>query len=271
MILGLGLGLGFRVQAGGVAYSPAPLFAAGEQGAWYDPSDLSTLFKGDAGTDPVTADGDAVSRMLDKSGRGNHATQTTVAKRPLYRTGAGLFWLEFDGTADSMITPSITPGADKMQTFTGLLKTDSAPRMVFETSNNATSNNGSFYVLAGEDNVARYTALGGGTGAASASVRVARLTAASSYPETSVITSTADIAGDSVHIRKNGVEGTAATGDMGTGNFLAFPINIGARQQSQLFLNGNIYQLVIRFGPNLLAGEIDDAETFVAGKAGVTL
>jgi hypothetical protein len=271
MILGLGLGLGFRVQAGGGAYSPAPLFAAGEQGAWYDPSDLSTLFKGDAGTDPVTADGDAVSRMLDKSGRGNHATQTTVAKRPLYRTGAGLSWLEFDGTADSMITPTITPGADKVQTFIALLKTDGLARMILETSNNAGSTNGSFYVLAGEDNAARYTALGGGTSGGAVGNRIAKILTASSYPETSVITSTADIAGDSVHIRKNGVEGTAATGDMGTGNFLAFPINIGARQQVSLFLNGNIYQMIIRFGPNLSAGEIDDAETFVAGKAGVTL
>jgi hypothetical protein len=269
-MIGLGIGPCFVMRSGGV-YSPAPLFAAGEQGAWYDPSDLSTLFKGDAGTDPVTADGDAVSRMLDKSGRGNHATQTTVAKRPLYRTAAGLSWLEFDGTADSMITPTITPGADKMQTFTALLKTDSAARMILETSTNAGSNDGSFYVVAGEDNAARYTALGGGTSAGPVGNRIAKILTASSYPETSVITSTADIAGDSVHIRKNGVEGTAAAGDMGTGNFLAFPINIGARQQVSLFLNGNIYQMIIRFGPNLSAGEIDDAETFVAGKAGVTL
>jgi hypothetical protein len=269
-MIGLGIGPCFVMRSGGV-YSPAPLFAAGEQGAWYDPSDLSTLFKGDAGTDPVTADGDAVSRMLDKSGRGNHATQTTVAKRPLYRTAAGLSWLEFDGTADSMITPTITPGVDKLQTFAGLLKSDGLARMILETSFNAGSNNGTFYVLAGEDNAARYTALGGGTSAGPVGNRIAKILTASSYPETSVITSTADIAGDSVHIRKNGVEGTAATGNMGTGNFLAFPINIGARQQVSLFLNGNIYQMIIRFGPNLSAGEIDDAETFVAGKAGVTL
>lgn len=59
---------------GEAAYSPLSLFENGEQGAWYDPSDLSTLFQDAAGTTPVTAVGQPVGRMLDKSGNGNHAT-----------------------------------------------------------------------------------------------------------------------------------------------------------------------------------------------------
>lgn len=43
------------------------LFAAGEQGVWYDPSDLSTLFQDSAGTVPVTAVEQPVGLMLDKS------------------------------------------------------------------------------------------------------------------------------------------------------------------------------------------------------------
>lgn len=42
------------------------LFAYGEQGAWYDPSDLSTLYQDSAGTTPVTAVGQPVGLMLDK-------------------------------------------------------------------------------------------------------------------------------------------------------------------------------------------------------------
>jgi hypothetical protein len=45
----------------------ASLFANGEQGAWYDPSDLTTLFQDSNGTTPVTADGQPVGLMLDKS------------------------------------------------------------------------------------------------------------------------------------------------------------------------------------------------------------
>jgi hypothetical protein len=48
-------------------FTPLDLFQSGEQGLWYDPSDLTTLFQDSAGTTPVTADGDPVGLMLDKS------------------------------------------------------------------------------------------------------------------------------------------------------------------------------------------------------------
>jgi hypothetical protein len=61
--IGLGSVAGFGVQQ----FSPADLFSAGEQGAWYDPSDFSTLFQDSAGTTPVTAVEQFVGLMLDKS------------------------------------------------------------------------------------------------------------------------------------------------------------------------------------------------------------
>ena len=73
-----------RTGGGVPTFSPASLFAASEQGVWYDPSDLTTLFQDSAGTTPVTATGQTVGLMLDKSGRGNHATQATTASRPTY-------------------------------------------------------------------------------------------------------------------------------------------------------------------------------------------
>lgn len=48
-------------------FSPANLFANSEQGAWYDPSDMSTLYQDAAGTTPVTAVEQPVGLMLDKS------------------------------------------------------------------------------------------------------------------------------------------------------------------------------------------------------------
>ena len=63
----------------------AELFANGEQGVWYDPSDLSTLFQDSAGTVPVTGVEQPVGLMLDKSGRGNHASQPTTTARPILR------------------------------------------------------------------------------------------------------------------------------------------------------------------------------------------
>jgi len=68
------------------AWSPSVLFAAGEQGVWYDPSDLTTMFTDAAGTTPVGAPGNGsqqlVGRINDKSGRGNNATQSTAGNRP---------------------------------------------------------------------------------------------------------------------------------------------------------------------------------------------
>lgn len=55
-----------RFRAGSSQFNPASLFAAGENGAWYDPSDLSTLYQDAAGTIPVTADGQPVGLALDK-------------------------------------------------------------------------------------------------------------------------------------------------------------------------------------------------------------
>lgn len=60
-------------------------FASGEQGVWYEPSlSNGTLFQDAAGTIPVTNVEQPVGLMLDKSGRGNHAKQTTSADRPVF-------------------------------------------------------------------------------------------------------------------------------------------------------------------------------------------
>lgn len=48
-------------------FNPSILFALGEPGAWYDPSDMSTMFQDTAGTVPVTAAGQSVAMVLDKS------------------------------------------------------------------------------------------------------------------------------------------------------------------------------------------------------------
>ena len=72
------------VTVGGVIFTPLSLFQSGEQGAWYDPSDLSTLFQDAAGTTPVTLDGQPAGLVTDKSGNGNNASQPVAAARPTY-------------------------------------------------------------------------------------------------------------------------------------------------------------------------------------------
>jgi phage baseplate assembly protein gpV len=64
-------------------FSPRLLFIGGFQGAWFDPSDASTVFTDTAGTTPASI-GQAVARINDKSGNGNHATQATPGARPIW-------------------------------------------------------------------------------------------------------------------------------------------------------------------------------------------
>jgi hypothetical protein len=76
--------------------------------AWYDPSDISTLFQDAAGTVPVTADGDPVGMILDRSGNARHLTQSTDVQRPTYKTAGGLSWLLFDGSANRLIGSAVS-------------------------------------------------------------------------------------------------------------------------------------------------------------------
>jgi len=114
--------LNYITKFGFSAFTPATLFASGEQGAWYDPSDLTTLYQDSAGTTPVTADGDPVGRMEDKSGNGNHATQATSASRPVYRTDGTLHRLEFDGVDDLLKTATIDWGATSQMELVAAIK-----------------------------------------------------------------------------------------------------------------------------------------------------
>lgn len=269
MALRIGLGLGL---SGGVsliepsepeADSPLSLFAASEPGFWYDPSDISTLFQDAAGTTPVTAAGQSVGLMLDKSGRGNHATQSTSLSRPTYQIDSnGRGYLLFDGTDDSLVTGTITPGTDKAQVFAGVRKlSDAAPGTVVELS--ASGSTGSISVFAPLSAAANYAWRSRGTS-------VAQATSGNTFPApiTKVLTGIGDIAADTAILRVNGAQAASSTGDQGTGNYLAYPAYIGRRGGTANPFNGHIYSLICRFGPNLTAEQIAQTEAWVNSKTG---
>jgi lysophospholipase L1-like esterase len=78
-----------------------PIFSEASQGFWYDPSDFSTMFQDSAGTTPVTAAGQPVGKILDKSPFANHLTQATEANRPTLEVDSlGYYYLSYDGVND---------------------------------------------------------------------------------------------------------------------------------------------------------------------------
>ena len=113
-----GLGIGRMGGIGGVpslAAQISAMFAGSQQGAWYDPSDMATLFQDAAGATPVTTIEQPVGRMLDKSGRGNHASQATAASRPVLSARTNLLL-----ATDALATQSVTlPATVHTLSFTG--------------------------------------------------------------------------------------------------------------------------------------------------------
>jgi hypothetical protein len=92
------MGIGLSLWPQPVAEGLASLFANGQAGAWYDVSDLSSLFQDSAATTPAEVDS-PVGYVADKSGNGHHATQSTSTTRPtLRRDDNGKLYLEFSGS-----------------------------------------------------------------------------------------------------------------------------------------------------------------------------
>ena len=246
-------------------FSPASLFSSGEQGVWYDPSDLSTLYQDAAGTIPVTAVGQPVGKILDKSGRGNHAFQATATSRPVLRQDAsGRYYLSFDGVDDWMQTNRIDfTSTDKMTVMAGVRKlSDAATATLFETSSSIINNNGTlFFGSPTSTNSYQFNSKGSSESIAGSGkgVYVA--------PITNVVAGISDISGDSVILRVNGNQVAQSTADQGTGNYGNYPLYLGSRDGLYFRFNGWLYSLIIR-GAQSTEQQIASAEAWVNTKTG---
>ena len=175
-------------------------------------------------------------------------------------------YVQYDGTDDWFISPTITPGIDKAQVFAGVRKlSDAAQGCLIGTFNTGTA--GLFELgvprLAGE----RYGWVSYGTAASTA----VTTSTAFNAPITNVLTGIGDIAADVATLRVNGVQAATSATDQGTGNFNAYPLYVGRRGGTSLPFNGRLYALAVRFGANLSSDQISQMETWMAGKTGLTL
>ena len=243
-----------------VNWNPSAIFYNGEIGAWYDPSDITTLFQDNLGATPVTAVGQTVGRILDKSGRGNHATQATLAQRPTYQIDSGGFpYLSFDGVDDGMLTGTITPGTNKVQVFSGVRKLSDATAVIAEFSANRSANSGAWTILG---------TTGYSWGSRGSLLPASVNSSAIAAPVTNVLTGIGDIGADVQTLRINGIQVATSSADQGTGNYLAYPLYIGRRGGTTLPFSGRIYSFITRFGPNLTTDQITSTETWVNSRTG---
>jgi len=71
-------------------FDDTALFGVGDDGFIYDFSDTSTLYTDLAGTTAVTASGDPIGHIDDKSGNGNSRSAPFTSARPTYTESGGL-------------------------------------------------------------------------------------------------------------------------------------------------------------------------------------
>lgn len=222
---------------------------------------VSLTFTPTAGNLTMTVSGTVNDAQLEL-GAARSAYQRVTTQFDVTEAGvASDHYLFFGGSTDPrwMVTPTITPGIDKVQVFAGVRKlSDSAAyQVIVEHSPSLAANNGAFILAPA---VGTYEMFSKGTTQTSAS--------GSGFPApiTNVVTGLGDISGDRVTTRVNGTQVAQSTTDQGTGNFLAYPAYIGARAGSSLYLNAQLFQLITRFGPNLPTPTTQQTERFVAEK-----
>lgn len=257
-------------KAGGIhlPFTPLDLFKNGEHGAWYDPSDLSTLFQDAAGTIPVTADGDPVGLMLDKSGNGNHATQSTSARRPVYHTDGVMHWLEADGVNDFMLTKpveQIPTDAHGMSIIMAAMRVSNSAIRVSQYTVNGnrrgfgtrtlSSNGGDYLFSAQNSNVFSSNVQVSIPCPAESHLMSGRWKGASSKNEARL--NSGEWALSSVNLISSGVSS-------------AQPLELFSINEGETVADGVIYGVVLRKGW-LSDEEHSNVEQYIATKAGVTL
>lgn len=89
-------------SGGAAAFSPSDISGLV---AWYDSSDLATLWQDSARTTPATANADVIGARDDKSGNGYHLLQTTTANKMTLRTNVlnGHPCVRADGVNDYLV------------------------------------------------------------------------------------------------------------------------------------------------------------------------
>jgi hypothetical protein len=91
---------------GGIgSWTPAELFLNGEQGAWYDASDCTTMFQDSAVTQPVTALGQSLGTWLNKipsQPSQYNFGQAIGTSRPTTVSNGGKLAVRFDGSDDQV-------------------------------------------------------------------------------------------------------------------------------------------------------------------------
>lgn len=248
---------------------PSDEFKSGERGFIYDPSDFATLFQDDDLLMPVTATGQTVRKMLDKSGNGNHATLTDVV---LGQGVYGKYMLDLALSTSKIVTPVMDfTVTDKVFAAMAYTKKQTAVAIGFEFGPNASQAAGTFGLWL-NNSQPRDTAM------------IAGAAYAYEYQQTefgyagsvNIWSCRYDLSGATSDLRtrinkfSSNVTGALTGSYTSYPNFTAQAMTIGVRTGGVYPCKMHIYGMVVR------AAENSDAQTmrfdeYMAGRAGYTI
>lgn len=255
-------------------FTPAELFASGERGIWVDIQDLSTMFQDTAGTVPVTAAGQKVARINDKSGNGNHLTQATAANQPYLRNDGTNYYLELVGSTPTYL---VAPNTNNMAWRTDSIMMGAATQYSSPSTNQSILSRSLYGPGAARWNISQATN--------SAYINYNNTSGNVASPNapngsaTSVVSGYIDRAAGSGLVRVNAVAGTAAsfTPDASTDLTTNYRLMLGVYNnsgdtgpQTGTGVTGRLYGLVVRFAA-VDTDAMSDLEKWLGGKCGVTI
>jgi lysophospholipase L1-like esterase len=253
------------------------LFAAGEQGGLYDPSDNATLSQLSSGSGAVTATSDPVGKMLDKSGRGNHLLQVTSGARGTYKASGGLASVVFDGVAQFLTASNVNFAGATKATFVLALRqlvAGTSGSVLMEMGNPSTSAGFGAYLNNGSPS----GAFGGGIGLNGPNNLFNNTATGGAAPRTYVASIVYDPSAASdperVRLRIDGGDTTefkaGGSGTVTTSAFALKNLSLGSRDAGSAFANFEFYGGLL-IARELSAGELYQAEQWCAARSGVVL
>jgi hypothetical protein len=258
LVLGLGINRLQRATGGGApAFTPADLFTGTDAGFW-SPITTSRLWQDVARTSPVTAAGQSVASWELTTRTGViYAEQATPGNRPTYEVDVnGKGFLLGSGTSQFMVTnPTLTGGPD-YQAFAAY-----HPLSTAATQNIIDAD----YIAGGRrwGQFIRITSAALPESIAFSGASVASDTAAAVTAGNNLVLSAIARSAQSVDVRVGGVS-NGATATALVFNTYTEQVYLGRTAGSATsFFNGRIYGVILRFGPNLTAGQITSTEAWL--------
>ena len=245
---------------------PVKMFANGEQGVIFNPSDFTTMFQDDAGSIPVTSVGQSVRKILDTSGNGNDLILVDCV---LAKDSDGFYCISYNGTTSSSATPSIDlTNTSKVSLFAGVsITSDASGSMVAEFSPDGNSNPGGFSVLYGFGG-ASYRLAANTSGASGFSFVLPNMPAPFKHVASVAFDNDGIDVDSQIKFSGNGVKCSIVSWSVvPPGNFGNWALNIGSRVANVFPMAGYLYPVVM-ISRETTAQETADTQNWINNRTG---